>query len=237
VTAGFYSKDLIIWQAFAAVGGGIWPWTAALAGALLTSLYTFRMVFLTFEGPLRTAPRHLPGWEMKVPMVVLAAFSMGAGFLEIPDIMGPGVHFFSDFIRNALPTTALAISREGYEISFEWISAAAALLGVLASYIWVMRAPAAMGALVRSGAGRQLHRFWFSGWGFDWLYDWILVRPYAFLARVNRQDVIDDFFTGLSEAAGLGHRGLSATQNGRMRTYAAGLAAGAAVVLAMVVWL
>ena len=53
ITAGFYSKDLIIWQAFASVRGGPWLWAAALAGALLTALYTFRMVFLTFDGPLR----------------------------------------------------------------------------------------------------------------------------------------------------------------------------------------
>jgi NADH-quinone oxidoreductase subunit L len=174
---------------------------------------------------------------MKIPMGVLAAFSLGAGFMEIPDSLGPGVHLFSDFIHHALPATLLVVSRQGYEVSFECLSAAAALVGVAASYVWVMRAPAAMGALVRSRAGRLLHRFWFSGWAFDWFYDRLLVRPYEFLSRINRQDVVDDFFAGLSEAAGLGHRGLSATQNGKMRTYAAGLAAGAAVVMAMVVWL
>jgi NADH-quinone oxidoreductase subunit L len=105
------------------------------------------------------------------------------------------------------------------------------------SYVWVLRAPALMGTLVRSLAGRLLHRFWLSGWGFDWLYDRLLVKPYKFLADIDRDDIVDDFFEGLSEVVTLGHRVMSVTQTGRMRTYAAGLAVGAIVVMAMVVWL
>ena len=51
VTAGFYSKDTIIWSAYASARGGFWLWSAAIAGALLTSLYTFRMIILTFFWP------------------------------------------------------------------------------------------------------------------------------------------------------------------------------------------
>jgi NADH-quinone oxidoreductase subunit L len=82
-----------------------------------------------------------------------------------------------------------------------------------------------------------LHRYWFSGWGFDALYDRILVRPYVFLARIDRDDIIDSFFDLISWFGGLAHRVLSITQNGRMRTYAAGLAIGAAVVVGMAVLL
>ena len=64
VTAGFYSKDLIIWNAYNSDTGGIWLWAGAFAGAFLTSIYTFRMVFLTFfRDGHRTgeeAPAHPP---------------------------------------------------------------------------------------------------------------------------------------------------------------------------------
>ena len=237
VTAGFYSKDLIIWQAFASTRGGPWLWAAALAGALLTSVYTFRMVFLTFAGPLRTPADHRPGWAMSLAMMVLAALSLGAGLLEIPATLGGGVHLFSTFIQNALPETALAVSREVFEGTFEWISSAAALLGVVVSYILVLRAPQITAAMTHSPAGGALHRFWFGGWGFDWLYDRLLVKPYAFLARIDRDDIIDAFFVRLSRMVGLGHQAVIRTQDGKIRTYAAGLAIGAAVVIAMAVWL
>ena len=237
VTAGFYSKDLIIWQAFASVNGGIGFWAVALAGAFLTSLYTFRMVFLTFAGPLQKPVAHRPGWAMNIAMVVLAVLSLCGGFLEIPNTLAGGMHLFSGFIQHALPATLLAASREAYENLFEWVSGGTALLGVAVIYIFILRVQKATEALVRSATGQALHRYWFSGWGFDWLYDRVLVRPYVFLANIDRDDIIDSIFDMLSRLGVFGHRVLSTTQNGRIRTYAAGLAFGAALVIGMVVWL
>jgi len=236
VTSGFYSKDLIIWQAYASVHGGIGLWAAALTGAFLTSLYTFRMVFLTFAGPLKTPVARRPGWAMNVAMIVLAALSLFAGFLEMPNTLG-GVHLFSGFIQNALPETVIAVSREAYESLFEWISGGTALLGVAIIYALILRMPEFTAKLTGSPTGKILHRYWFRGWEFDALYDRILVRPYVFLARLDREDIIDSFFDLISWLGGLAHRVLSMTQNGRMRTYAAGLAIGAAVVVGMVVLL
>lgn len=48
ITAGFYSKGLIIWETMASDQGGFGLWIAAIAGVLLTSLYTFRLIFLVF---------------------------------------------------------------------------------------------------------------------------------------------------------------------------------------------
>src|SRR5690606_22169386 len=50
VTAGFFSKDQILWMAFAGEHGSLGLWIAASVGAFLTALYTFRMVFVTFWG-------------------------------------------------------------------------------------------------------------------------------------------------------------------------------------------
>ena len=52
ITAGFFSKDLILWNAGSSAGGtGLWA--AGLAGVVLTSLYTFRLIFLVFFGPVQ----------------------------------------------------------------------------------------------------------------------------------------------------------------------------------------
>ncbi len=97
VTAGFYSKDLIIWQAYASARGGAWLWAGALAGALLTSMYTFRMVALTFFGPPAGRVGRHGGWRIHLPMIVLAALSLVAGFVEMPETLG-GVSLFSGFL-------------------------------------------------------------------------------------------------------------------------------------------
>jgi NADH-quinone oxidoreductase subunit L len=236
VTAGFYSKDLIIWQAFASRLGGTALWAAALAGAFLTAIYTFRMVLLTFAGPLRTPVAHPPGWAMNFALIVLAALSLCAGFLEVPETLGGGVHLFSRFLAHALPATVLVQSLQVFESFSQWLSAGITLLGVGLIYLLIRRGPDITAALVHSPTGRLLQRWWAAGWGFDWLYDRLLVQPYAWLARIDREDVIDKFFDGLAWLTGAGHRALSATQNGRLRACAAGLAIGAVIVIAMAVW-
>src|SRR5205814_1532287 len=50
VTAGFYSKDLILAEAWTSPQGSFWLWLGGLVGALLTAIYTFRLVFVTFFG-------------------------------------------------------------------------------------------------------------------------------------------------------------------------------------------
>src|SRR5687768_16001806 len=76
VTAGFYSKDNILWLAFAGEKGSIWFFAAALIGAFITSVYTFRMVFVTFFGEAKTDIGHHTGKLIAIPLVVLAILSL-----------------------------------------------------------------------------------------------------------------------------------------------------------------
>src|SRR3954471_19189780 len=52
--AGFFSKDEILYRTFAA--GHTLLWTVGLLTSLLTAIYMFRIVFLAFHGPSRSAP-------------------------------------------------------------------------------------------------------------------------------------------------------------------------------------
>ena len=94
VTAGFYSKDLILWDVWSSREGSPWLWAAGLAGALLTSLYSFRMVFLTFFGEAKTGVNGKTGIVMSVPIVILAVLSLTGGFVELP---------LTGFLSTALP--------------------------------------------------------------------------------------------------------------------------------------
>jgi NADH-quinone oxidoreductase subunit L len=236
ITSGFYSKDLIIWQSYASTRGGFWLWIAGLVGAFLTSLYTFRMVFLTFFGPAHAQADHRPGVRINLPMVVLALLSLIAGFIDLPKILG-NWPLFSDFLQSALPATSILPDRAGYEGLFTVVSGAVSLFGILVIYLFIPRHRRLTESLVRSAVGGVLHRFWFAAWGFDWLYDRLLVRPYVWLARIDRDDIVDLFFDGAAWFNRLGYRALSFSQTGHIRWYAAGMAIGAAVYIGMVVFL
>ncbi len=232
VTAGAYSKELILYDAFASQDGNLWLWAAGLAGAVLTAAYTFRMVFLTFFGPLGQAPEHRPGLTMQVPMVALACFSVVAGFVELPPNLG-NLPLFSTFLDSALPPTAVARPGPGTDLLLQAMSWLAPLAGILVAYrLFTPPRPYASGEerLARSG---PWYRLWFTGWGFDWLYDRLFVRPWLWAARVDKDDFIDSGVHGLARLS----RGLNAllagTENGKVRWYAAGIAIGAVLVIAI----
>jgi NADH-quinone oxidoreductase subunit L len=91
--------------------------------------------------------------------------------------------------------------------------------------------------LAGSDTGQAIHRLWFAGWGFDRVYDVLLVNPYVWLARVNRNDAIDLIYRGIGLLTELAWRGLIVTENGRVRSYALGIALGAAIVIGLAVFL
>jgi NADH-quinone oxidoreductase subunit L len=88
LTAGFFSKEWILMQAWASPRGGFWLWLAGTLGALLTSLYIFRLVFRVFCGPATTTIVRRPDWRMRLALLALAALSVLSGHLQLPPTLG-----------------------------------------------------------------------------------------------------------------------------------------------------
>jgi NADH-quinone oxidoreductase subunit L len=241
LSSGFYSKDLILYNAWASASGSPWLWAAGLVGALLTSLYTFRMVFIAWFGdpePLvrEASPIPRPGLAITIPLVVLGTLSVVGGFIEIPEVLG-NKPFLSDFLTSTLPPVTLVRGGLTTEGILEGISATVSVVGILLAYWLFRRHPQWVGNVLRTAWGTMLHRFWFVGWGFDWVYDKAFVQPYTWLARANKRDVVDLFFEAVAWLARAFHRLLSLTQTGQVRWYAAGIAIGAVIVIGVAVFL
>jgi NADH-quinone oxidoreductase subunit L len=235
VTAGFYSKDLILFEAYSSPNGSPWLWAAGLVGALLTSIYTFRMVFLTFFGEAKSKLEHKPGWRLEVPLLVLAFLSVVGGLVELPPSLGDHP-FFSNFLSSILPAAAVT-GGASTELILEIVSGAVSLFGIYLAYLFFLRRPQVSAQISRSPLGNTLHRFWFSGWGFDWLYNRVFVWPIVWLAHINKDDVVDSFYDGVAVVATFLNQALSRTQSGRVRHYALGIAIGAIIIIGMVVLL
>jgi NADH-quinone oxidoreductase subunit L len=230
ITAGFYSKDLILYDEW--ITGNRWLWGVGMVGALLTAIYTFRMVFLVFHGPEQKAPTWKPGPLMTVPLAVLAVLAVVSGFVEIPADLG-GIHLFSDWLKPVLsPLEAHGTPAE--EALLQTLSGLTTFAGIGVAW-WIYRRH--RGVTFRlAPAVDGIRRFWLAGWGFDALYDRLFVRPLLWLARVNKDDIVDVLYRGLANLSLLVHSALSQTQTGNLRWYAAGIALGAVILLAIVVF-
>ncbi len=231
ITAGYYSKDEIIWQAYASDKGSIALWLTGLAGAFITGLYTFRMVFLTFFGKAKAEPAYRPGIAMTVPLVILAFVSFAGGFIQLPDNMGH-VTLFSQFIQHELPVTVGVASGHATEWIAQVIAAVVSIAGLAMAYRIYYNKPFPAAEPVRN----PIQRFFFNGWDFDQLYDKGIVQPIVYLSRIDKNDIIDQFYTGLASIAGLFNRGLAATQNGKLRWYAMALGIGAVITLTILLY-
>lgn len=230
ITGGFYSKDQILWLSLASEHGNIWFFLMALLGALITSIYTFRMLFLTFFGKENTPVSHVPGSSMNIPLIVLAVLSTVGGFIELPHTFGH-LTVFSDFLNPILPSVTVQEDLENFEWLIQLVAALVALSGVGLAYFFYIYKPELSDELKSSAA--DLHSFWLSGWGFDKLYDRLFVRPFVYLSNINKKDIVDKFYDGLVMIAEWVNRMLSYTQSGILRWYLMGIVIGGIVLMAL----
>lgn len=222
LTAGFYSKDEILWQAFAS--GHSTLLYAGLGGALLTSLYTFRLIFIAFHGKANSDAQPGRGVAHGLPLVALIVLSTFVGAWITPPLAG------------VLPEGAGAHGGEG-RLALEIISGAVAVGGILLAAALFLGQRRFVTALASSAPGRLLSRWWFAAWGFDWLYDKLFVQPYLLLCRLLRRDPIDRALRLIPGLARSGNALLVGTQTGQIRWYAATIVGGAVLVLAVILLL
>lgn len=227
ITAGFFSKDLILWQAWSGPNGNGLFWIAGLLGATLTSFYTYRMILLVFYGPEKVQFPYKPGTVVVIPLVTLCVLSLLGGYLNTPPDFG-GVPLLSNFLDSALPPLNTVHVGPITEISTALCASASFAIGF--GFAYFIYAP---WRGVLKPREDPLLRLWYSGWAVDWLYDRLFVQPFQFIVRKSASDLIDSAYTGVAKITDFGAAALRLTQNGRLRWYATGVAAGFVVLFAV----
>ncbi|MGH9465907.1 MAG: NADH-quinone oxidoreductase subunit L [Terriglobales bacterium] len=233
ISAGFYSKGMIMWRADSSPLGHTWLWVGAMIGAFLTALYISRLILVAFYGEEKLHPSRWPRWTVQWPMIILAFLSMLAGFFDLPAAFGGGERL-THFLASALPVLGTVGERGMGEITSEAIAAAAFFVGVYIIYLFYLQKRALTDTLMANEFPQLLHHFWYTDWGMDWLYDHMFVIPTIALARAGRHDVVDRIYAGIAWLCHTFYGWLSPTESGHVRRYAAWIAAGAILLMVVV---
>ena len=173
--AGFFSKDEILWRAFA---NGNWlVWGLGTVTALMTAFYMLRLVILTFFGQSRRSPEvehhlHEAPRSMTVPLILLAGLSIVGGLVGIPAVLGGGnwfEHFLEPVFGHAAATPSHAL-----EFLLMVLSVVVGLLGILVAYVFYLKRPEIPGQLARRFSG--LHRLVYNKYYVDEVYSKVFVE-------------------------------------------------------------
>ncbi len=179
--SGFFSKDEILWQAFASPYGSRLLWDVAVLTAGLTAFYMFRLFFLTFWGSSRVSPEaehhlHESPRVMTVPLVCLAAGAVAAGWLGWPRVL-LGNDRIEEFLGPVFENPAMGHGAEhtrSLEFGLMLFSVIVASVAVYVAYSLYQRRPALADQLAtKAGAAYQvvLNKFYV-----DELYDALFVN-------------------------------------------------------------
>jgi len=227
--AGFFSKDEILWYAFASARGAPMLWAIAAATAALSAFYMFRLLWLAFLTPSRMAAEtadhvHESPPSMTGVVALLAVLAAIAGFVALPRFLEP-----------QLPAPALRPDLGGYQTPLLIASVCLALAGLAAAVFIYRRGP---DRAVRLAAhAPALHRLVSRGYDVDQLYDLAVTRPIRWVSerlflRFGDQWLIDGTLNGLALLARRAAAGLARVQAGGLQRYALLAALGLAACVA-----
>jgi NADH-quinone oxidoreductase subunit L len=241
--AGFFSKDEILWMAYASHSPvGKLVYVIGTFVAFLTAFYSFRLIFLTFHGTFRGTHEqehhlHESPKSMTVPLMLLCVGAVAAGWVGIPPIIGEnlGIHNgIAAFLGHVLGHA------EGHGTHFEEmatmsVSIAAGLGGIgLAYYMYVLRKDVAVKLAAQF---QSVYKVLFNKYYVDELYSFILIRPTIWIAKnvligVTDAKIIEAIVNGVPAAIGGFSRQLRKVQTGFLHHYATIMATGLLIIVA-----
>lgn len=225
ITVGFYSKDEILWQAWAA--GHPELFWAGVTGAFLTSIYTFRLIWLVFHGEEKTHAHKISGVTYWLPLGILLVLSTAIGAL----LQAP----VGNVLNSVLPVLPIDPMVEHGKHTVELIAVGVALTGLLVGVILFAFKYEAVKKLANTSVGAGIAHIWRNAWGFDALYNLLLVKPYLFIARLLARDPVDRAWSALPVLVRAGNWFTTQRQTGSLRGYAAGMTLGAVVFLMILI--
>jgi NADH-quinone oxidoreductase subunit L len=215
--AGFFSKDEILWFAFASESGGS-PllWALGSFSALLTSFYMFRLLWLTFLTPSRMDHEtehhvHESPFSMTGVLIVLAVLSAVGGFFHV-----------YHFLEPVMPMPAEIESLHHLKTPLILVAVAIAFGGLGLAWLVYGQGLARADRLKQRFAGA--HRLLSGKYYVDELYEAVLGRPLHWISErvflgLGDKALIDGSLHGLAATAQRAAGRLGRVETGNLQTY------------------
>jgi len=215
--AGFFSKDEILWFAFAsATGGSALLWAVASLTALLTSYYMFRLLWLTFFGKSRMSHEvehhvHESPLSMTGVLAVLALLSAVGGFIAVPH-----------FLEGQWPLPAVVESLAPMQATLVGVAVVIGFAGLALAWFF-FGGDGARAARLQASCG-PLHTLLTHKYYVDELYDRILNQPLLWLSDrvflgLGDRRLLDGTLNGLAALAVRAAGRLGRIQTGSLNLY------------------
>ncbi len=235
--SGFFSKDEILWKAIS-IKNPIFPelpvilYSIGILTAFLTAFYMTRLVILTFLGEYRGHSYHEVHHShnhheikeypvMYIPLVILAIFSIIAGFVGIPHVLG-GHNYIEEFLGKTVTIIENDNISHSMEIPLMLLSIGIAISGILLSFYVFLWNPS-LSELVAMKA-KNLKILLENKYFVDEIYEIIILKPIrSFADKISFKAIdfliIDGFANGLGPFFyGVGNK-LKQIHNGKIQTY------------------
>ncbi len=246
--SGFFSKDEILWWAFASNRGGWILWLVGACAAGMTAFYMFRLVFMTFYGEERITEKakgHVKESPLviTIPLMVLAVLALIGGYIGVPAILGGANHihhFLDPVFGRATEQYGIAVGHYSHaaEFGLMGVSIGIAVVGIGLAYLMYIKNPALPGQLVSKVQG--LYRTIFNKWYVDELYDAVFVNPCkkigTFLWKGFDVVVVDGAVNGVAKIVGAWSQGLRHIQTGLVHNYAMSMVLGVILIVGFYVF-
>jgi NADH-quinone oxidoreductase subunit L len=247
--SGFFSKDEILWWAFASTRGMKVVWVIGAITACMTAFYMFRCLYMTFYGEQRTHKKakdhvHESPWVITLPLVVLAALATVGGLIGIPhaiDFLHVGnrlEHFLAPVFEHSQHLYEIeAHGTAATEISLMVLSVIIAVIGISAATVMYLKNPGLPAKFTSSFS--KLHRWVYNKWYIDELYDALFVNSTknlgTFCWKGFDVKVVDGIVNGTGKVVNAFSTALRYTQSGLIHNYALTMVLGMVVMVAVLI--
>jgi NADH-quinone oxidoreductase subunit L len=258
--SGFFSKDEIIWSAYASHSSvGKLVWLMGTAVAFFTPFYTFRLIFLTFHGKYRGGHPEEHGHSahgsshgshqgehhihespkvMTIPLILLAVGAVAAGWVGIPPILGGGAHF-AEFLKPVVGHPEFH-GTHAEEWGVMGLSTIIALSGIGLAAFFYLRKTDLPEKIAKQFSG--IYNILYHKYYIDELYHYTIVKPTLWVAdkvivAITDARIIEGIVNGVPGAIGKFSGNLRKVQTGLAQHYGILMAAGAFFIIALVLLL
>ncbi|MES3016338.1 MAG: NADH-quinone oxidoreductase subunit L [Bacteroidota bacterium] len=224
--SSFFSKDEILAHVYE---HNQLFWVLGVIGAVFTSFYMFRMMFLTFNGKFRgtTAQEnhlHESPYSMTIPLIVLAVLSAVGGFIGIPEVFGGG-HWLQNFLAPVFAASASKMPHLSLDHTTEFILMGVSVAGALGAMLFAYQRYVKGGAVPADDRVERgtLSRLSYNKYYIDEIYASLFTRPLDslsnFFYKIVDNKLIDGVVNGFGRGAVEASKSFRLLQSGMVGFY------------------